>query len=376
MFSKDNLSPPMLIVDGHEDIAWNMITFNRDYRRTVAETRRQERHTTTPQHNGDTLLGWDAYQRGRVAVVFATLFAAPQRRCEEKRWDTQCYEDTLQAYQLYRVQLELYHRLFDEYEDAYRLIQTAAELTEAANDWRSNAETEHPIGLVLLMEGAEAVGDTAELESWWSDGVRVIGPAWAGTRFCGGTLEPGPLTKDGYLLLEGMAEFGFILDISHMDEPAALAALDTYPGRILASHANARSLLKGTDSNRHLSDHVIHDLIEREGVIGIVPMNPFLRAGWERKHGDQRDEVTLQRVANQIDYICQLAGDSLHVGLGSDFDGGFGLQSAPADVDDIADLHKLAPLLELRGYSELDIRAILGENWLMLLGQALPNDIQ
>jgi membrane dipeptidase len=366
---------PMLIVDGHEDIAWNMITFGRDYRRTVAETRQWERGTGTPEHNGDTLLGWDAYQRGKVAVVLATIFAAPQRRCEEKGWDTQCYEDALQAYQLYRAQLDLYHRLCEEHQDTYRLIKTVDELNEVAGNWRDDAELEHPIGLVVLMEGAEAIGDPADLEEWWIGGVRVIGPAWAGTRFCGGTLEPGPLTKDGFLLLEGMAEFGFILDLSHMDEPAALEALDTYPGRILVSHANAKVLLKGTDSNRHLSDRVIRGLIERDAVIGIVPMNPFLRAGWERKLGNRREEVTLERVANQIDYICQMAGDPLHAGLGSDFDGGFGLQSAPMDVDDIADLHKLIPLLESYGYSEVDIRAILGGNWLTLLGQALPKTV-
>ena len=120
--------------------------------------------------------------------------------------------------------------------------------------------------------------------------------------------------------------------------------------------------------------NMLSGLIEREAVIGIVPMNPFLHAGWERKLGHQRDAVTLRRAADQIDYICQMAGDSLHVGLGSDFDGGFGLQSAPEDVDDISDLHKLAPLLEMRGYSELDIRAILSNNWLTLLGQALPKN--
>ena len=90
----DDLSPPMLIVDGHKDIAWNMITFNRDYRRTVLDTRQRERDTETPRHNGDTLLGWDAYQRGRVAVLLATLFASPERRCEGEGWDTQCYADT------------------------------------------------------------------------------------------------------------------------------------------------------------------------------------------------------------------------------------------------------------------------------------------
>ena len=65
-----------LIVDAHEDIAYNILNFGRDYTRAAAETRRIETGSgsKTPEHNGETLLGWPDYQRGRVAVVFGTLF--------------------------------------------------------------------------------------------------------------------------------------------------------------------------------------------------------------------------------------------------------------------------------------------------------------
>ena len=66
-----------ILIDSHEDLAYNMLTFGRDYRRAAAETRQREAGTQAPLHNGDTLLGWPDYQRGRVAVIFATLFAAP-----------------------------------------------------------------------------------------------------------------------------------------------------------------------------------------------------------------------------------------------------------------------------------------------------------
>jgi membrane dipeptidase len=82
--------------------------------------------------------------------------------------------------------------------------------------------------------------------------------------------------------------------------------------------------------------------------------------------------VPLDRVAAHIDYICQIAGDARHAGIGSDFDGGFGRQSAPDGIDTIADLQKLVPLLSRRGYSESDVAAILGENWLALLRRTLP----
>jgi membrane dipeptidase len=170
-----------------------------------------------------------------------------------------------------------------------------------------------------------------------------------------------------------MASLGFALDISHMDEAAVLQALDVYPGTLLASHANAAALLKGIETNRHLSPRVMRGLIERDGVIGVVPLNGFLVPGW--KPGDGRDQASLGQVVAQIDYICQMAGDARHAGLGTDFDGGFGLQSVPAEIDSIADVRKLIPLLSQRGYSQEDIAAILGENWLDRLRKILPESV-
>ena len=358
-----------IIVDAHEDLAWNMLAFGRDYTLSAQETRQREEGTLAPQVNGDTLLGWPDYQRGHVAIVFSTLFTAPER-ARLGDWDKLTYKTFDQAHQQSLAQLDAYHRLAGEHPDMFRLIQTRDDLHGVLQDWKRTDTNEHPVGLVVLMENAEGVREPAELEEWWVRGVRIIGPAWAGTRFCGGTRQPGPLTPDGYALLERMQEFGFTLDLSHMDEAAALQALDTYQGPMIASHANAQALLKNTQSNRHLSDTVIHALLERGGTIGIVPANNFLRPGWKDNGG--RGSVTLDHVAAQIDYVCQIAGNARHTGLGSDFDGGFGLQSVPGDVDTIADLQKLVPLLASRGYSQDDISAILGGNWLIHLEQHLP----
>jgi membrane dipeptidase len=181
------------------------------------------------------------------------------------------------------------------------------------------------------------------------------------------------MTTDGFALLESMADMGFGLDLSHMDEAAVMQALDTYPGQIMVSHSNALSLMKGSDSNRHLSDRVIRGILERDGVIGIVPFNTFLHPGW--KVGDSRDLVPLQKVVDHIDYVCQMAGDAFHAGIGSDFDGGFGVQSVPVEIDTIADLQKIVPLLDKKGYTVEDIAAILAENWLRKLGKILPESI-
>jgi membrane dipeptidase len=220
------------------------------------------------------------------------------------------------------------------------------------------------------MEGAEGVRTVDELEEWWERGVRIIGPAWMSTRYCGGTREPGPLTKDGRALLEAMAPIGFCLDLSHMAWESALQALDLYEGPIIASHANALKQVENGTSNRFLTDEIIDGIIQRNGVIGIVPFNRFLKQDW--KNGDPRSDCPLELVAAQMDYICQKAGNTRHVGFGSDFDGGFGLQQLPPELDTIADLHLVAPLLEARGYSQNDINAIFGDNWVEILRRTLP----
>ena len=64
-----------LLVDAHQDLAWNMLSFGRDYTLSAAETRKRELDTIAPQVNGDTLLGWPDYQLGKVGLIFSTLFA-------------------------------------------------------------------------------------------------------------------------------------------------------------------------------------------------------------------------------------------------------------------------------------------------------------
>lgn len=362
----------MIIVDAHQDLAWNIATFARDYSLSVSETREKEKNSNAPKYNGDTLIGYPEYQKGNIAIVFSTLFAAPTRR-KLGDWDIQCYADPRQAKIMYKNQIDIYKRIAEEHPEKFQQILSKADLSFLLADWNDNAKPSHPVGMVLLMEGAEAINHPEELADWRQAGVQMIGPAWAGTRFCGGTSEPGPLTKEGYALLESMAEFGFTLDISHMDEKAALQALDFYPGTIIASHANVKALLSGTESNRFLSDRLIKGLIERNGVIGAVFFNSFLKVGW--KIGDAKREVALDQVVSHIDYICQKAGKVNHVGIGSDFDGGFGVQSTPAEIDTVADLQKIIPLLAQKGYQESDIRKIMGGNWVSYLENNLPEAV-
>jgi len=363
----------MLTVDSHQDIAWNMLTYERDYTRSVVETRHLEVGTSTPERNGDSIVGWPEYQRGNVAVVFSTLFAAPAKKNEVG--DALVYKDSQTAHRLYRDQIDVYLKLADSHPDKFRLITSTPELDSVIEHWSlpDPEEKGHPVGLVQLMEGADGIRSPHELPEWWELGLRMIGLAWAGTRYCGGTGEPGPLTSEGRELISAMADFNFILDLSHMDEAAAYESLDRYEGPVMASHANCASVVRNPDTNRHLPDDVIHGLIERDAVIGVVPFNTFLKAGWKRASGSRREEVSLDALIAHIDHICQLAGDSLHAGIGSDFDGGFGWQSIPHELDSIADLPLIGTKLMERGYTEADAENVLGGNWLRFLKRNLPS---
>src|SRR5690606_11723018 len=128
----------------HEDLAWCTLTFGRDYTLSAEETRRREARSEAPARNGDTLLGWPDYQRGQVALVFSTLFAAPANR-RLGPWDTQCYFDSNHARILYRAQLDVYHRLAEDHPDKFRLVQTANDLEEILAIWQQEAPLLEPV---------------------------------------------------------------------------------------------------------------------------------------------------------------------------------------------------------------------------------------
>jgi membrane dipeptidase len=77
-------------------------------------------------------------------------------------------------------------------------------------------------------------------------------------------------------------------------------------------------------------------------------------------------------IIEAIDTVCQLTGSAAHVGIGSDFDGGFGAESIPQELETTTDLLTIADGLRERGYEEADVEAIMGENMLRKLRECLP----
>ncbi len=357
-----------LIVDAHEDLAWNALTFGRDYTRSAAETRQAERNDEAPKRNGHTLLGLPEYLRGQVAVVFGVLFVGPARSAFP--WETELYANADEAHRSANRQLDYYHRLTDEHEQ-FKLIGSRGDLEQVLAPWTGDDPAARRVGLVPLMEGADPIREPQEAEWWMERGLRIVGLAWAATRYCGGTGEPGPLTPEGRRLLDVMAGLGLMLDLSHASDESFLEALDRFEGTVIVSHANPRALLKDYPRpERMLSDIMIQRVAEAGGVIGVVPCNRFLKAGW--RPADGKANVSLSTVLDMIDHICQVTGSAAHVGLGSDFDGGFGVEQTPAEIDTVADLQKLDALLRARGYTEHDVAAILGQNWIDVLRRGLP----
>ncbi|RPH61948.1 MAG: hypothetical protein EHM81_03195, partial [Chloroflexi bacterium] len=170
-----------IIVDAHEDLANNMLSLGRDYTRSALETRRLEVNNQAAQQSGECLIGWPEFQQGNIAIVFSTLFVLPGHRVTTG-WDSQVYRNYDEAHDQYMEQVDAYRRLTGDHPDKFRPIRTASDLDKHLNLWAQPApETGRPVGMVTLMEGAEGVRTPAELPEWWEAGVRIIGPAWAGT---------------------------------------------------------------------------------------------------------------------------------------------------------------------------------------------------
>jgi membrane dipeptidase len=363
-----------LFIDSHQDLAFNMMIFQRNYRLSALETRRAEENTSIPAENGQCLLGWPDFQKAQTALIFGTLFILPAEH-SKAHYVPAGYKTPAQAKAQHQTEIDLYQQLADENPEMFQVIRTSSELDEVLLAWQETPaaypEQTHPVGLVLLMEGAEGIANPKEMQYWWEQGVRMVGPVWGGGRFCGSGSQPGGFTEEGKELLQIMAELGMGLDLSHMGTEATLYALDHYEGPILASHANVLRLIPGFSTQRHFTDETIRGLIERDGVMGTMPVNAFLKADWKR--GDDRSGVMLEMLIRHIDAVCQMAGNTRHVAIGTDFDGGFGFPDVPYEINTISDIQLVSTQLALRGYQPADVDAIFHGNWLRMLKRILPS---
>jgi membrane dipeptidase len=202
-----------------------------------------------------------------------------------------------------------------------------------------------------------------QIHRWKADGLRCIGLSHYGlSNYAHGTATEGGLTDMGRAILPEIEKAGLVLDLTHLADQAFWEVLERYSGPVQCSHQCCRALVPG---DRQMDDDQLRAVIERGGVVGAALDAWMLYPGWIK--GETHNSVCdLCSMVDQMDHVCQIAGDSLHAAVGSDLDGGFGQEQTPHDLDTIADLQRVADLLRARGYGEEDVRNIMHGNLLRL----------
>lgn len=353
----------MWIFDAHLDLSMNGLEWNRDLTQPVAAIRAREHGQTDKKDRASGTVSLPEMRRGKIGICVATQIARYVKPTNNLRgWHT-----PEQAWAQTQGQLAWY-RIMEERGELAQIIDRDT-LNRHAELWANDPPADAPIGYVLSLEGADSMITPAFLERSFEQGLRAVGLAHYGPgTYAQGTGHTGGLGPRGRELLAEMERFGVILDATHLCDESFWEALDAYGGPVWASHNNCRTLVP---DGRQFSDEQLKALIERGAVIGGVLDAWMLSDGWEK--GVTTPEVAGVKLGHLIDHmdrICQLAGNAKHIGIGTDLDGGYGLEQCPSDLDTIADLQRLPDLLAARGYSADDIGRVMHGNFLRFLNTA------
>lgn len=351
----------MFIVDAHLDLAMNAMEWNRDLRNTISEIRFREQGQTDKPDRGQNTVCFPEMQKGGIGLCVATLIA----RYVKPTNLLPGWQSAEQAWAQTQGQLAWYAEM--ERQGFLKMLSSSNAVKQHVAHW----STGDAIGFVLSLEGADSIIEPKLLSRSFEQGLRIIGPAHYGPgTYAMGTHTSGGLGVKGKELLREMDNLGMILDVTHLSDESFWVALETFQGPVWASHSNCRSLVP---DQRQFSDEQLKALINRGAVIGAAFDAWMLVPGWHKgKSNSLNTDVRLNHVVDHIDHICQLAGNTLHSGLGTDLDGGYGREQSPADLNTIADLQLLPKLLYKRGYSELDLTRIMHQNFTGFLIENLP----
>lgn len=354
----------MLILDAHLDLGMNALEWNRDYTMPLSEIRRRGQRLSDLDGRGNGMVCLPEMRKGRVGICVATLIGRYVKAGNPLRG----WHSPEQAWAQTQGQLAWY-RIMEEQGELSQ-IKTATQLNAAVELWVEEPPAASPISYVLSLEGADSMVTIGHVERAYEQGVRAIGPANLGPgTYAQGTFASGGIGCKGTELLKEMDRLGIILDASHLCDQSFREALDVFQGRVWASHSNCRKL---APHERQFTCEQLKELIGRGGVIGASLDAWMMVPGWIL--GETRPEefgVKLEHIVDHIDHVCQLAGNSLHVGIGSDLDGGFGREESPMDMDSIADLQRLPAILKSRGFSDSDVVNIVHGNFARFLAEAL-----
>jgi len=341
----------------------NAMEWNRDLRWTVKQIREGEKGMSDKPDRGRNTVSFPALRQGKTGLVVATQIA----RVVKPGSSLPGWHSQEQAWAHTQGQLQWYRTM----EEAGEMKQITCKdsLADCLSMWENPCE-KPPVCFLLSLEGADSLISMKHLQKAYEYGLRAVGPAHYGPGiYANGTDSKGRLNDKGLKLLTAMEELNLILDVTHLNDEAFWHAMDRFKGNIWASHNNCRYFV---DHNRQLSDGMILELINRQAIIGIALDAWMMVPGWIRGKSDPKSRnVTLAIMADNIDHICQLAGNSRHAGIGSDLDGGYGTEQSPYDMDTISDIQKLPEMLKSRGYTDEDVRNIMHRNFVRFLQNAL-----
>jgi membrane dipeptidase len=354
----------MLLFDAHLDLAWNALEWNRDLMLSVEELNQFESNFEGIRPGAATVT-WPALRAGNIGMMIATCL--PRRHCKDA--ELSHYQSRDAAYAVCRSHIDYYRSLAAQ--GYLREITDVASLNEHVAAWETgiaNGSTaELPLGYITSMEGSPGILSPSQIPEWYEFGLKILGPAHYGEApYCFGTGSEGGLKPGGKELLQEMEKCGMLLDVTHLADQSFWEALDVYSGPVLASHHNSRTLVAG---DRQLDDAQIKAIAERGAVIGLSFDAWMIKPGWKIRVSDPAT-VSIEDAVAHTDYICQLLGSAKHCGIGSDLDGGFGKEQCPHDLETIADLNKIAEILDRKGYSAEDIAGIMSGNFINFFRRA------
>lgn len=354
----------MFTIDAHLDLSMNAMEWNRDLRQAVSTIRKRETGMTDKPDRAKATVSLPQLREGNIGLVVATQIAryvAPDNPLPGWNSPEQAWAQTQAQVAWYKVMEE---------EGQMVQIHNLETLEAHLKVWNGEESVEQkPIGYILSLEGADSLVTVQHVERAYNYGLRAIGPAHYGPgRYAQGTDATGGLGTNGCELLKEMERLNIILDATHLCDDSFWEAMDHFHGAVWASHNNCRALV---NHNRQFSDEQIKELINRDAVIGGALDAWMMVPGWVRgKSTPESTNCNLEVMIDHLDHICQLAGNALHIGIGSDLDGAFGKEQCPYDLETIADLQKIPDLLRQRGYTDTDIQNVMHGNWLRFLRKA------
>jgi membrane dipeptidase len=261
------------------------------------------------------------------------------------------------------------------------------------------------LGTMLGVEGGHMIeNDLQKLDTLFRRGVRYMTLTWNNsTTWASSALDETTrpqslkqlgLSEFGKSVVHRMNELGMLVDVSHVGEKTFWDVIEQTQKPIIASHSSAYAICP---HRRNLKDDQLRAMARNGGVVHVNFYAGFIDSTYESRVGDfhkrekartetlvksgfkpdeAREKVSKEMeevqkalrpgisvLLDHIDHIVKVAGID-HVGLGSDFDG---IEAPPLDLDGVEDLPNITAGLLQRGYSEKDIRKILGENFIRVL---------